>query len=270
MEQKTWCKNLLFLRKKSGATQLQVATALDLTRSTYAKYEEGVHIPNIEVAWNICKNFNIDLLDFMYHDLSDVRNAKKTITLKNAKYVRENVRNDVRSSADNLSHKGSKKSNIIKAFADADEYKKSWGFVYDIHYNNVAGLILFLIKNNETHASSYANIRLPELGNGIHFRLKIDGDNMQPIIKSGDKVVTTYLPEPATQLREGNIYVLIDKDNVISCNRVYKADKNHYELLNDNKIYKPFKLSLKDIQAVFKVVEVHSRSLGTANTETAP
>ena len=52
---------LKHFRKKAGLTQTDVATALSMSRSGYANYEEGRNIPNIEQT--------LQLSDLLHHDL---------------------------------------------------------------------------------------------------------------------------------------------------------------------------------------------------------
>ena len=52
---------LKHFRKKAGLTQTDVATALYMSRSGYANYEEGRNIPNIEQT--------LQLSELLHHDL---------------------------------------------------------------------------------------------------------------------------------------------------------------------------------------------------------
>ena len=52
---------LKHFRKKAGPTQTDVATALSMSRSGYANYEEGRNIPNIEQT--------LQLSELLHHDL---------------------------------------------------------------------------------------------------------------------------------------------------------------------------------------------------------
>ena len=47
------------LRKEMGLSQEKVAKALNLSRTTYASYEQGTREPNIEMIIKLCKFFNI-------------------------------------------------------------------------------------------------------------------------------------------------------------------------------------------------------------------
>lgn len=53
---------LKHFRKKAGLTQTDVATALSMSRSGYANYEEGRNIPNIEQTMQLSELLHHDLL----------------------------------------------------------------------------------------------------------------------------------------------------------------------------------------------------------------
>ena len=53
---------LKHFRKKAGLTQTDVATALSMSRSGYANYEEGRNIPNIEQTLQLSELLHLDLL----------------------------------------------------------------------------------------------------------------------------------------------------------------------------------------------------------------
>ncbi|MCZ2223321.1 MAG: S24 family peptidase, partial [Chitinophagales bacterium] len=109
---------------------------------------------------------------------------------------------------------------------------------------------------------------MPHLGPGIHIRMKISGDSMHATIKDGDYVIATYQPEPLKTLREGHIYLMIDKDDGVVCKRLYNSAKNTLELESDNDIYKPYYRKITDILALFRVVEVHTTDLRNYYSDT--
>ena len=47
------------LRLEKGVTQKEVAKALNISKSAYANYEQGVREPSYQVLANICKYFNV-------------------------------------------------------------------------------------------------------------------------------------------------------------------------------------------------------------------
>ena len=47
------------LRLEKGVTQKEVARALNISKSAYANYEQGVREPSYSVLINICKYFKV-------------------------------------------------------------------------------------------------------------------------------------------------------------------------------------------------------------------
>jgi Predicted transcriptional regulators len=248
-----WAKNLVFLRENAGESQLEVATVLGLSRSTYANYEAGINLPNIEIVEKILGYYAIDFDTFLFANLSDARIRKKIGQKKSDKDVRNNTRNDGRNKPTD--------ARTWWAFMESEQYSESMGEVYDLSSADLGTDIRFFLKN-DNRFKVLAFIQLPDLGKGIHFRIPIQEYNMSPIIKPADKIVMTYLPEGASTQYVSDILVLLNKDNTIECSRLKKINSDAYEFSNENTDYKPFKRNLKDIIAVFKVVEVHSRNLG--------
>lgn len=61
--------NLRYLRKKKGETQATTGTALGITQTAIANYENGVSNPKIEELPKIAKYFNISIDDLLTRDL---------------------------------------------------------------------------------------------------------------------------------------------------------------------------------------------------------
>lgn len=54
-------KNLKILRKKKGFTQQEVASYLNIGRSSYTKYESGTHIPDVYLLEKIALLYGVTL-----------------------------------------------------------------------------------------------------------------------------------------------------------------------------------------------------------------
>lgn len=61
-------KNLKKYRTLLGFTQLQVASALGIDRSTYSYYESGKHEPDIRTIQKLMRVFKIDYKDILTSD----------------------------------------------------------------------------------------------------------------------------------------------------------------------------------------------------------
>jgi len=98
---------------------------------------------------------------------------------------------------------------------------------------------------------------------GNHFNMgtfrsfEVEGDSMEPTLKSGDIVICSYVENPVlweTNIRDGYVYVIITKDDIVVkrvINRL-KTD-NVLELHSDNKHYPPVIVHFRDIKEIWTV-----------------
>lgn len=59
-------KNLKALRKESGETQIEMANILDVSYSSYAKYESGDKMPRDEVKVRIADHFGKSVQEIFF------------------------------------------------------------------------------------------------------------------------------------------------------------------------------------------------------------
>ena len=69
--------NLIMLRNVRGLTQEQVAEIAGVTRQSYAKWEQGDSVPDIEKCDNLAKFYGIKI-DTLMHYEEKVGNTKVT------------------------------------------------------------------------------------------------------------------------------------------------------------------------------------------------
>jgi hypothetical protein len=73
-----------------------------------------------------------------------------------------------------------------------------------------------------------------------------------PPLKDGCYVIGKYM-ESLNDIRNGNTYVLITKEDGVVYKRVYKED-NELTLQSDNKSYSPYKVNAADVLEVWEFV----------------
>lgn len=59
--EKQFASNLVWLRKKRGLSQEELARNLDISRSTLANYEQGTRFPDKDIEERIAKYFGVTL-----------------------------------------------------------------------------------------------------------------------------------------------------------------------------------------------------------------
>lgn len=244
-----FAKNLQYLRNFKGLNKSEMPSLLNLGRSTYYGYESGDSFPTFQGLIQIADFFGISLSEIVESDLSKSSLKDKTSTKK---------------STSNSSLKGSLMGSLNEKFNPKSVHEPQLGYQNSRQKFNVfdtsaaAGDAMLLFKKDQYRQTP--NVYLPGLGAGIHIRVTIAGDSMHSTIKNGDKVVATQVTD-LLEIRQGHIYIMLDKEDGLVCKRLYWDKEEQFELISDNEIYPPYKRHLNDISAIFRVREVHSTDL---------
>lgn len=75
-------KNLKYLRAQKGISQREIAADLTITRARYAKYEEALSEPPIEVLLKLCQYHQISIDTLITVDLKNL--DRKTELIENS------------------------------------------------------------------------------------------------------------------------------------------------------------------------------------------
>jgi transcriptional regulator with XRE-family HTH domain len=222
--------NLKFLRKKSGKSQAEIALVVNKRTTAISSWENNLSEPSFEDVFKISDLFGIEVGVLLSIDLANGESIAQSASKENAKMV--------------------PLLDVVQI-----EHRNN---VYDFESKAAAGQALFLLDSDRMMVEP--NLYLPHLGPGIHIRVPISGDSMHSTIKDSDKAVGTLVRD-ISDIRQGYIYAILDKQDGLVCKRVYVENKTTLELVSDNEIYKPYKRHLKDIISMFRVREVHSTDL---------
>jgi phage repressor protein C with HTH and peptisase S24 domain len=240
-----WRINLKVLRKKINKTQSDIAFHLHNTQQTIGNWEQGIGEPSVEEFLSLKNYFGISLDNFF-----------KNVQLNTNKEIEKNVKLNVKG---HVQLTGKKRSREVVEYQLQEEQAGYVNNVYDIDSKAAAGMAYLL--QDVDRFKALPTLYIPNLGTGFHIRLQITGDSMHSTIKDGDRVVATLCANPVQNLREGHIYVIIDRDEEVVCKRIYRAGETQWEFVSDNDIYTPYKRDLNDILAVLRVEEVHTTDL---------
>ena len=244
--------NLVFLRKTKKITQSEIHAQLGFKANTWSNWENNISEPAIDVILQICEYFGVTTSQIIEDDL-----AKGNLIIKE----------DVPKIQAKGNLKGNPKGNL-KTYNEEGagmvmepilEYKSNKHNVYDLDSTAAAGVALFI--EDKDKRKSAPTLYFPWLGPGLHIRIAIAGDSMHPTVKDGDKTIATWVTDPAN-IREGNVYVILDKEEGIVCKRIYRHHtRDTLEFVSDNDIYKPYTRHLQDITALFRISEVTTTDL---------
>ncbi|MBT8196197.1 MAG: helix-turn-helix domain-containing protein [Bacteroidia bacterium] len=222
--------NLKNLRKQKGLTQEELAKELQIKRSLIGSYEEGRAEPKLETLQKIANFFEVSIDGLIQS--STITNAIDTEG-KNLRVLPITV-ND----------KNEENIVIVPVPAAAG---------YLVGYSD------------QEYIEELPRFALPILQSKSTCRVfQIKGDSMLPV-QSGSFIIAEYVLN-WNEIKDGQTYVIITKDEGIVYKRVYNHLKKEQilELHSDNVQYQSYKLEAKEIIEVWKAVGYISFSLPSA------
>ncbi len=221
-------QTLKSMRKLNGWTQEQLARRVGLKRSLIGAYEEGRAEPKIESLLLFSKLFNLSIDDMISGRVGESRLISK-----------DNNRlagNKLRVLAISIDPKTNKEKVSLVPVKAAAGYLGGYG---DIDF---------------VEALPHFSLPMPEISSEQTRRVfQIQGDSMLPFLP-GSYLISSYLQD-WSGIRTGELYIFLTQEDGI----VFKRAKNHIletgeiELISDNSIYEPYRVSVEDLLEVWKV-----------------
>lgn len=103
---------------------------------------------------------------------------------------------------------------------------------------------------------------------GLHIAIQITGDSMEPVLFSGEWVICKMLDDPAKQIRNGNIYIVVTTEGVVA-KRLYntESEKGSITLHSDNPLYQPYQQPLNEVLQVYQAKGKISFNLNAIQNE---
>ena len=224
--------NIKLLRKRRGRTQDEVASALNMKRSTLSGYENRVAKPGMETLLLFSEYYKISVDTLLKVDLSTLRESQlRQLERGYDVYVRgtkirilaTTVNPDNEDNIELVNEKA--KAGYVSGYADP-EYIKILPAFY----------LPFLSKDKKYRT------------------FQISGDSMLPI-PDGAYVTGEYV-ENWEYIRDGRPYIVLTVNDGI----VFKIVENKIEkegkirLHSLNPLYKPFDVDINDVKEVWKFV----------------
>ncbi|MBR9861154.1 LexA family transcriptional regulator [bacterium] len=222
-------KNIKLLRSQKGLSQQDLADQLEISRSKLNSYERGVQ-PPFEIQIAIADYFNVTLDGLVRHDLSGLSQYKLGQILKGSEV-------DI----------SGKRLRLLTVSVDD---------------NDEENIEIVPMKAHAGYAGSYGDpdfisglkkFKLPFLKKGKTYRsFQIKGDSMPPI-DEGSWVTASYI-EDWNDIKDGEAYVIVSKDEGIMFKRIYNRLKKEQKitLVSTNSLYPPFDLDIEEIDEVWK------------------
>jgi transcriptional regulator with XRE-family HTH domain len=231
--------NIKLLRQRKGRTQDEIATVLNMKRSTLSGYENGVAQPNIETLMAFSNYFHIAIDTLLKIDLAKLSEFQLSeLERGNDVFIRGSQLRVLATTVDKKNNENIElvpekaKAGYATGFADPDYIKELPIFS-----------LPFLSKNRKYRT----------------FQLK--GDSMLPI-PDGSWVTGEYTQDLNT-IVSGHGYIVFTMDDGI----VFKIAENKIEeegklvLYSLNPVYDPYDVPLSDIKEVWKFVNYISAEI---------
>ncbi len=234
-----FASNIKFLRKRRGRTQDDVASALQMKRSTLSGYENGVAQPGIEALVAFSGYFNISLDTMLKIDLARLsesqlgeleRGYDAYIKGSNLRVLTTTVSPDNRENIELVSEKA--KAGYTTGYADPE-------FIGDLPLFN-----------------------LPFLSSSSKYRtFQLKGDSMLPI--PDRSWVTGEFLQDWREIKSGKAYIILTLNDGI----VFKVVENNIEksgrltLYSLNPLYEPYEVHISDVREIWKFVHYISDEL---------
>lgn len=212
--------NIKYLRVNLNVTQRIVAEKINISRDRYAKYEDGVNEPSIEILLSLSR----------YHQISiDILVAV-----------------DIRKIAS---------KNLFKV----GDNRILLPITVDKEGNNNNNIELITEKVKAGYLNGYADpefigslqhLVLPFLGKGKYRGFPIEGDSMPPH-EDGSFIVGSFI-ESLQDIIFGKTYILLTKNDGIVYKRVDDYKKNYLNVKSDNPFYPPYKIASSEILEIWE------------------
>lgn len=231
--------NIKLLRKRRNKTQDDLATVLEMKRSTLSGYENKVAEPGIEVLLQFAKYFNMAVDTLLRVDLSTLSESQL--------YQLENG-DDVFLRGGNLRILASTVDSANEENIELVNEKARAGYA-----NGFA---------DPEYISDLPVFNLPFLSKDKKYRtFQLNGDSMLPI---PDKAFVTgefVLDWNGIVTGEACIVLTLDDGIVFKVVENKIADEGKLTLYSLNPVYEPFDVKVKDIREVWKFVHFISQEL---------
>lgn len=224
--------NIKFLRKRRGRTQDDVASALEMKRSTLSGYENNIAQPGFEALIAFSKYYNVAIDTLIRVDLgrmaeSQLRQLERGYDVfirgSNLRVLTTTVGHDNEDNIELVSEKA--KAGYTSGFADPE------------------------------YISILPTFRLPFLSRQKKYRtFQVSGDSMLPI-PNGAWVTGVFIQDWST-IRDRDAYIILTMEEGV----VFKVAENRIKaegklvLHSLNPLYKPYEIGVNEIREVWQFV----------------
>ncbi|MFC6269712.1 XRE family transcriptional regulator [Frigoriflavimonas asaccharolytica] len=226
-------ENIRYLRAQLNLSQRSISEILVITRSRYAKYEDAVSEPPLEILSKISRYFNVSIDLLISIDLRKYP-LEKILNLPDNRIVLPII----------VDSTGENKIEIIP-------HKAQMGYLNSY--------------NDPEYIEGLQNISLPFLRNGKFRAFPAEGDSMPPY-KDGTFIVGKYIDD-VNFMTVGKTYIFVSRDQGIVYKRYNSKSASGLIVSSDNSFYQPYEILLTDVYEIWEfacsinTVELEKESL---------
>jgi transcriptional regulator with XRE-family HTH domain len=234
-----FAQNLKHLRKKSSKTQEQLGNEIQLGRTTIANYESGVSSPtDPEVLIRLSQLFCVSIDELLTRDLSMAFTTEAHVMpdMSWKEEFAEPVTNFI-------NHKRTLYETTIKMnhFLGASSV-----IIVDNHgdekmaFVSIAEMKNYLSNREDaSYISSLPYYSLPKFSDNTYRLFEVNENALEPKFSYGDKVLASWVSN-VEDINDGNVYVLVTKNNGILLRRVVNKinEREVLQLISDSLRFK--------------------------------
>lgn len=229
-----FAENLKFLRTRRQKSQMDLATELELTRTTLSGYEKNVQ-PPFKVLIRISEYFNISLDALIKYKLETLSEFQLSQIEKG--FDVDVTGNKLRLLTISVDSEGDENIEMVPVKAQAG-------------YTNSYGDLDFI--------ATLPKFKLPFLPKDKTYRsFQIQGESMLPV-KEGSWVTCSFV-EDWTTIKDGKACIVVTKDEGIVFKLIYKHIHNgNLLLVSSNPDFSPYELPISQILEIWHFETVNS------------
>lgn len=227
-----FARNIKLLRKRKDRSQEEVSIALDVKRSTWSGYENGVSEPSLAMLLKISGYFKVTIDKLLKNDL---------IKLPESKISQLERGMDIDIAGDYL--------RILATTVNRDNEENIELLPEKAKAGYTAGY------SDPEYIKVLPTFSMPFLSKQKKYRtFQISGDSMPPI-SNGSWVTGEYI-QNWNSLKNGHPYIILTKDDGIVFKTVYNRLEQNKSLLlvSTNKLFEPYEIKIDQVMEVWKFV----------------
>ena len=223
-----FAENLKFLRKRRKKSQMDLATDLEITRTSLAGYEKNVQ-PPFRILIKISGHFNISLDALIKYKLDALSEFQFSQIEKG--FDVDITGRKLRLLTISVDNEGNENIEMVPVKAQAG-------------YTNSYGDLEFI--------SSLPKFKLPFLPENKTYRsFQIEGDSMLPVTEGS--WVTCSFVENWKQIKDGKACVVVTKNEGIVFKLVYNyLDEGKLLLISINPNFSPFEIQISQVLEIWQ------------------